>query len=57
MLAASWNTTADSTGGWVISLDPQEASTGLTISIQFGLPDTGRSVVLTNIAFGDVYLW
>merc|ERR1712216_22215 len=49
-----WSTTADSSGDWDISLDPQEAAIGLTISLQFNAPP-GRTVLLTNIAFGDVY--
>jgi hypothetical protein len=51
----SWNTTANATGGWLISMDPQQASTGRTISIQFGSLAARRTVVLKNIAFGDVY--
>jgi hypothetical protein len=50
-----WNTTADAAGGWLITMAPQEASTDRTISIQFGASDSGRTVVLENIAFGDVY--
>ena len=53
----SWSTAADATGGWSVSMDPQEASFGQTVSLQFGSPATGRKVTLQNVAFGDVYLW
>ena len=50
-----WKATADPAGNWSISLDPQEASTGHTISISFA--KSSRVVLLKNVAFGDVYFW
>ena len=43
--------TAD--GSWSVDLDPREASPSSKIEI---VPSSGNPVVLTNVAFGDVYL-
>ena len=51
----AWKATADPAGNWSISLDPQQASTGRTISIKFA--NSSRVVALKNVAFGDVYFW
>ena len=52
--ASSSTATVDGSGAWSLSLPPQPASTGLTLAVHFSA--TGRSSVLTNVAFGDVYL-
>lgn len=38
---------------WVVDLEPQTASSSNNITI---VSSAGHSVVLTNVAFGDVYL-
>eukprot|EP00056_Hartaetosiga_gracilis_P020600 m.20567 g.20567 ORF g.20567 m.20567 type:complete len:821 (+) comp8585_c0_seq8:86-2548(+) len=43
----------DTEGIWEVELAEQEASTGRTIAIK---SSSGHSIILTNIAFGDVYL-
>ena len=52
-VAGSWSTTATRNGSWLITMDPQPVSTGATIEVS---TSSGRSQVITNIAFGDVYL-
>ena len=49
----SWSTTAAHNGSWSVALDPQPISTGATIEVR---TSSGRSQVITNVAFGDVYL-
>lgn len=51
--ASSWSTTAAQNGSWSIAMDPQPVSTGAAIEVR---TSSGRSQVITNIAFGDVYL-
>ena len=53
--AAPWSATVAANGQWKVSLAPQAASTGHHLAINFSLsPSHDR--VLTNVAFGDVYL-
>ena len=49
-----WNSTVSADGSWAVQLAPQEASTGHTITVGFTV--SKRSKVLSNLAFGDVYL-
>eukprot|EP00456_Euglypha_rotunda_P014978 TRINITY_DN14772_c0_g1_i1.p1 TRINITY_DN14772_c0_g1~~TRINITY_DN14772_c0_g1_i1.p1 ORF type:complete len:206 (+),score=22.02 TRINITY_DN14772_c0_g1_i1:128-745(+) len=48
----SWSANAASDGSWQVNLDPQDASTGHTITISA----PSGSKTLTNVAFGDVWL-
>ena len=51
----TWTVKANGSGGWLVRLDPQQASAkNHTITISFSL--TVRRRVLVNVAFGDVYL-
>ena len=50
----TWSTTAAAhNGSWSIAIDPQPVSVDCTIEVS---TSGGRSQVLTNVAFGDVYL-
>ena len=49
-----WSATADAQGNWMLDLDVQQASVGRVITITGS--GGGPPVVLSNIAFGDVYL-
>jgi hypothetical protein len=40
-------------GSWSVDLDPREASPSNKVEI---VPSSGSPIVLTNVAFGDVYL-
>jgi hypothetical protein len=52
---SSWNTTANSSGGWLVQLAPQQASAkNHSLAVSFSI--SGRRRVLTNVAFGDVFL-
>jgi len=50
----SWHSTVAADGVWVLELDPQEASDKHLIELSFSI--SSRKKVLTNVAFGDVYL-
>ena len=50
----AWTGAAGANGDWSIRIDPQEASTGRALTVNFST--SGRRAQLTNIAFGDVYL-
>ena len=49
-----WNSTASADGDWAVQMAPQEASTGHTLTV--GFSGSKRQQVLSNVAFGDVYL-
>jgi hypothetical protein len=52
--AQQWVTTASPEGTWNMSLSPQPASSGRKLTLSF--ETSRRQRVLTNVAFGDVYL-
>jgi len=49
-----WNSTVSADGNWAVQMAPQEASTGHTLTVGFSV--SKRRQVLSNVAFGDVYL-
>lgn len=52
----SASTVVPANGSWVVSLPPQKASTGWTVTVTAGRDLSKRTTVLKNVAFGDVYL-
>ena len=48
-----WKATAAANGSWAVAMDPQTASSGMTLTVS---TKSGRTQVLNNIAFGDVVL-
>lgn len=53
--AESWSATVGANGQWRVSLAPQPASTGHNLMINFS-SSPSHDRVLTNVAFGDVFL-
>ena len=49
----SWHGTAAANGSWAVTLDPQQAGAGKTITVS---TNSGNSQTLKNVAFGDVVL-
>ena len=49
-----WSAAADAQGNWKVDLDVQHASVGKVITITGS--SGGPPIILSNIAFGDVYL-
>ena len=49
----SWHGTAAANGSWAVTLDPQQAGAGKTITVS---TKSGNSQTLKNVAFGDVVL-
>jgi sialate O-acetylesterase len=50
------STIVPANGSWIVSLPPQKASEGWTVTVIAGSDQTKRTKVLKNVAFGDVYL-
>jgi sialate O-acetylesterase len=48
-----WSATADAQGNWKVDLDVQKASVGKVVTIS---GKDGPPIILSNLAFGDVYL-
>ena len=48
-----WKATAAANGSWAVAMDPQPAGSGMNLTVS---TKSGRSQVLSNIAFGDVVL-
>ncbi len=48
-----WKATAAANGSWAVAMDPQTAGSGLNLTVS---TQSGRTQILTNIAFGDVVL-
>ncbi len=48
----SWTSTVAANGSWTVALDPQPATTGVTITVTAST----KARTLKNVAFGDVFL-